>query len=100
MITDALIQKVREWGREHKIDNPYRQLNKCLEELGELSHEICRDNFSTPEAKDAFGDVLVTVIILADICKVDPIECLKVAYYEISGRDGVTSDGMFIKNGS
>lgn len=97
MTTDELIENVKEWGRFHKIDNPYRQLNKVTEELGEWAHEICRDNFGTPEAKDACGDVLVTVILLADICGIDPVECLMGAYHEISGRKGYTSEGMFIK---
>ena len=95
--TDELIDAVRNWGRRHQINNPYRQLNKVTEELGEWAHEICRDNLSTSEAKDACGDVLVTVILLADICGIDPIECLEVAYHEISGRKGHTSKGMFIK---
>lgn len=95
--TDRLIENVKEWGRNKGIDNPYRQFNKVTEELGEWAHEICRDNFTTPEAKDACGDVLVTVIILADICGIDPIECLESAYHEISGRKGHTSKGMFIK---
>ena len=95
--TDGLIDAAREWGRSKGIDNPYRQLNKVTEELGEWSHEICRDNFTTLEAKDACGDVLVTIIILADICGIDPIECLEGAYYEISRRKGHTSEGMFIK---
>ena len=98
MTTDELIEKVKEWGIEKGIDNPYRQLNKCLEELGEWSHEICRDNFDTLESKDACGDVLVTVIVLANICGIDPIECLEGAYNEISKRKGKTSEGMFIKN--
>lgn len=97
MTTDGLIESVIEWGKEHKIDNPYRQLNKCLEELGEWSHEICRDNFDTPESRDACGDVLVTVLILADICGLDPMECLAGSYGVISKRKGHTSEGMFIK---
>lgn len=97
MSTDELIDAVRGWAKERLIDNPYRQLNKVTEELGEWSHEICRDNFTTPEAKDACGDVLVTVIVLADICGLDPIECLEGAYHEIVGRKGHTSQGMFIK---
>lgn len=97
MTTDELIIAVTDWAKERHIDNPYRQLNKCLEELGEWSHEICRDNFDTPEAKDACGDVLVTVIVLADICGLDPAACLESAYREISERKGHTSEGMFIK---
>ena len=99
MTTDELIRAVKEWGREHKIFNPYRQLNKTLEELGEWSHEICRDNLDTPEARDACGDVLVTVIVLADICGLDPITCLEDSYRIISKRKGHTSEGMFIKDG-
>lgn len=98
MKTDELIAKVREWGKQHQINNPYRQLNKVTEELGEWAHEICRDNFATSEAKDACGDVLVTVILLADICGINPIECLEGAYEVISMRKGITSEGMFIKD--
>lgn len=100
MTTDDLITAVMAWGEERGINNAYRQLNKVMEELGEWAHEICRDKFNTPEAKDACGDVLVTIIILACICGIDPIECLEGAYREISGRKGHTSEGMFIKNGS
>lgn len=94
---DRLIGNVKEWGRNKGIGNPYRQLNKVTEELGEWAHEICRDNFTTSEAKDACGDVLVTIIILADICNIDPMECLEEAYHEIAERKGHTSEGMFIK---
>lgn len=100
MKTDELITAVMAWGEERGIDNAYRQLNKVTEELGEWAHEICRDKFNTSEARDACGDVLVTVIILADICGIDPIKCLEGAYHEISGRKGRTSEGMFIKDGS
>lgn len=100
MKTDELITAVMAWGEERGIDNAYRQLNKVIEELGEWAHEICRDKFNTSEARDACGDVLVTVIILADICGIDPIKCLEDAYHEISGRKGRTSEGMFIKDGS
>lgn len=95
---DELVEKVKIWGREKGIDNPYRQLNKVLEEAGELSSEVCRDRFNSPEFKDSIGDVLVTIIILADMCGQDPKECLALAYDEISKREGETSDGMFIKN--
>lgn len=95
--TYLLIEKVKEWGKNKGIDNPYRQLNKVTEELGEWAHEICRDNFATPEARDACGDVLVAVIILADICGIDPMVCLEEAYHEISGRKGHTISGFFIK---
>ncbi len=99
MTIDELIENVKEWGRFHKIDNPYRQLNKVIEEVGECAHEICRDHLDTAELKDSIGDVLVTVILLSDICGQDPIKCLAGAYSEISKRKGETSKGMFIKEG-
>lgn len=98
MEVKELIEKVKEWGKEKGIDNPYRQLNKVTEELGELASEVCRDRFDSVEFKDSIGDVLVTIILLADMTGNDPTECLEMAYKEISGRDGKTSDGMFIKN--
>lgn len=98
MGTDELINAVKTWRRERNIDNPYRQLNKVTEELGELASEVCRDHFDTLEFRDSIGDVIVTIIILADICGMDPVECLSEAYTEISGRNGHTSEGMFIKD--
>ena len=95
---DDLVGKVKLWGRAKGIDNPYRQLNKVTEELGELASEICRDRFDSKEFRDSVGDVLVTVIILADMTGNDPRECLAEAYEEISKRKGKISDGMFIKD--
>lgn len=92
------IEAVKEWGREREINNPTRQLNKTIEEVGELAHEICRDHFDSQEFRDSIGDVLVTVILLADMTGNDPMECLAEALKEISHRTGVTSNGMFIKS--
>lgn len=97
MTTDELIYQVKKWGRDKGIDNPYRQLNKITEELGELAHEVCRDRLHSAEFKDSIGDVLVTVILLADMTGNDPVSCLADALHEISGRKGHTSEGMFIK---
>lgn len=93
---EELFEKVKLWGQERKINNPHRQLNKVTEEVGELAHEICRDHYGA-EFRDSIGDVLVTVIILADMTGNDPIECLQEAYDEIANRKGTTSEGMFIK---
>ena len=98
MTTDQLINNVMRWGTIHKLDDPKAQLNKVVEEVGELAHEITRNNYSTPEARDAIGDVLVTVIILSQIMGHDPMKCLAEAYEEISHRDGHTENGTFIKS--
>lgn len=98
MTTDQLVNNVMRWGVVHHLDDPKAQLNKVTEELGELAHEICRNQYDTPEARDAIGDVLVTVIILSQIMGHDPMKCLKEAYEVISHRDGHTEKGTFIKN--
>lgn len=99
-ISDALVEQVIDWGREHHIDNPHRQLNKVLEEVGEIAHEMTRDNLNSEEMQDALGDTLVTIIILADILNFDPLFCLQEAYDTIRTRKGITRDGNFIKSNS
>lgn len=96
---NPLIEAVQRWGREKGIDNPKNQLNKVIEEVGEIAHEITRDKIANnPDLKDALGDTLVTIIILADICGYDFQDCLMEAYGEISSRKGKTIDGNFIKD--
>lgn len=96
--TKSLIENVKQWGRDKNLHDPKAQLNKVIEEIGELSHEITRNRYDTPEAKDSIGDTLVTLIILADIMGQDPVECLDGAYNEISNRTGHTENGTFIKD--
>lgn len=95
---NPLIEAVQKWGREKGIDNPKAQLNKVIEEVGEIAHEITRDKIdNNPDLADALGDTLVTIIILADICGYDFQDCLAAAYMEICNRKGHTYNGNFIK---
>lgn len=93
---------VEKWGVEHGITNEFSQFAKMIEEVGELSHELCRhhcgkDIVPSAETLDAVGDVLVTLIIFCDIIGVDPKGCLALAYEAISDRKGKTIDGCFVK---
>lgn len=72
------------------------QYAKVIEEAGEIAHELTRNNLQTPELVDAIGDTLVTVIILADILGIDPVEALGKAYNIIKERKGHTN-GNFVK---
>ena len=61
-----LIQKVEAWAEERnliKLENAPKQYLKFLEETGELARALLKND--VPEIIDSFGDVLVTVIILA-----------------------------------
>lgn len=92
-----LIQKVSAWGKSRGITNPNTQLNKCLEELGELASEINHERWGSEEMVDGVGDVFVTLIILCDILGVELFEALEFSYRQIQDRVGRTSDGNFIK---
>ena len=101
-----LINDVIEWGRERGINNAPMQFAKINEEIGELAHELvrgktgdCKTTVPSSETIDAIGDVLVTVIIFADIIGVDPIGALQLSYDTIKGRTGHTENGSFIKDG-
>lgn len=96
MTDNELITSVIIWGREKKLNDAKAQLNKVIEEVGEIAHEISR-NRDGLELEDAIGDTLVTVIILADICGLDPMTCLAEAYRVIKNRKGHTENGTFIK---
>ena len=91
-----LINAVEQWGWDKGLEDPKAQLNKVIEEVGEIAHEVTRNQYGD-DFKDAIGDSLVTIIILSSICGYDPIDCLKSAYNEIRDRKGHTSGGTFIK---
>ena len=99
----ATITDVIQWGRNKGLDDPKAQLNKVIEEVGEIAHEITRNHYDLEaleqpdELVDAIGDALVTIIILADILNMDPMACLEEAYMAIANRNGVTEDGTFVK---
>ena len=95
---DELVENVIRWGRDKELNDPKAQTNKIVEELGEIAHEICRNRYHSDEMIDAVGDTLVTIIILADICKLDVRDCLQEAYNVINKRTGKTVDGTFVKD--
>lgn len=88
---------IKQWGRDKGINNPDKQTVKLMEEVGELSHEICRGNYDSDELKDSIGDIQVVLIILSDILGIDYDKCKEDAYNVIKNRTGKTSDGCFIK---
>jgi NTP pyrophosphatase (non-canonical NTP hydrolase) len=99
MIFDNLMTKVKVWAEERSLldpDNAKAQYMKFQEEAGELARAILKNN--KEDEIDAFGDVLVTLIILAEQRDIDLVSALDVAYKEISGRKGKTVNGTFIKN--
>lgn len=94
---DTLDYAVREWGKARKITvngTVEAQLLKTVEELGELASDIARQRC----INDSLGDVLVTLIMVAELQGTSLTEALLHAYNEIKDRKGyLSSSGVFIK---
>ena len=90
---------VQQWAEEKGIfekGTPLKQALKTLEEVTELLNAIA-DN-DEAEIEDAIGDILVTLIILAEMQQVTLEECLNGAYDIISKRTGKMVNGQFVKD--
>lgn len=66
------------------------------EEVGEVAAALARSD--KDELRDGIGDVVVTLIILAQQNGMSLDECLDQAYSEISGRTGKMVNGVFVKS--
>lgn len=91
--------KVIRWGEARGIvqnSTPMAQLRKTLEEVDELSTAIEKKDVAA--MKDAYGDILVTLIMGCATADIDLVECLELAYNEIKDRKGyLNKDGIFVK---
>lgn len=95
---DQLVEQVQQWSIDKGLHNgnSFTQYAKSSEEMGEIAAALCRDN--TDALRDGIGDVIVTLVILAQQNNMTLYECLEQAYGEIKDRKGVMSkDGSFIK---
>ena len=93
-----LIKQVEQWSIDKGLDkgNSFTQYAKSSEEMGEVAAALCRNDLN--ELRDGIGDVIVTLVILAQQNNMTLYECLNQAYGEIKDRTGVMSkDGSFIK---
>lgn len=87
------------WAHQKGIlDNgtPRAQAGKTVEEVQELINAI--DTNNKAEIEDALGDILVTIIIQAEMQGLELIKCLESAYNVISKRTGKMVDGQFVKD--
>ena len=75
---------------------PEAQAWKTVEETHELLQAIEKND--REEIIDALGDILVTIIIQAEMQNLDLIHCLGSAYNVISKRTGIMSEGQFRKD--
>lgn len=92
-----LIKRVEEWAVERELDkaDPYKQILKVVEEVGEISGALARKNIK--EAQVEIGDGIVTLIILSMQLNMDVYDCLDLAYDKIKNRKGKTINGIYVK---
>lgn len=87
------------WAEARRIipnSTPLAQAIKTTEEVAELLKALSKGDMA--EARDAYGDILVTLIIGAALADVDLVDCLEQAYNVIKDRKGyLTNDGIFVK---
>lgn len=92
--------KVIIWGQNRGIvqnSTPAAQAKKTLEELDELYAAIAKGD--KEEMADAYGDILVTLVMGCACADLDLVTCFKGAYNEIKDRSGtMRADGIFYKD--
>lgn len=98
----GLIAKINHWADERNLKkaDPKIQWMRITEEVGEIRDVLLKPTkFTEPQAalKDAIGDTLVTIIVLAYQLELDVTECLSLAYEEIKNRRGKMINGTFVK---
>ena len=95
----SIFDLIKEWADERGIydhGNPKTQYLKLMEEAGELSRAILKEN--EDEQVDAIGDMVVVLTNLAELLGLDIEDCIESAYEVISKRTGKMENGTFVKN--
>ncbi len=91
--------KVVQWGEARGIvqnSNNMAQAIKTLEEVTELIEAIHKGDRAAQI--DAYGDILVTLIIGCATADLDLVTCLDAAYEQIKDRKGyLDAQGVFHK---
>ena len=93
---NKLIDQVIDWHYDRNLiagATDKDQLCKLIQEVGELSDNICKDN----DVRDDIGDIMVVLINIAERNSLTIGECLEVAYDDIKYRKGKMVDGVFVK---
>lgn len=90
--------KVVQWAKDRNLiegATPDKQFLKLAEEMGELGSSLAKNN--QDEIKDAIGDMMVVLTIMAEQLGMTVDECYAHAYNEIKDRKGKMVDGVFVK---
>lgn len=87
------------WGEKRGIvqnSTVLAQANKTQEEVNELFQAIHSKDKAA--LADAYGDIMVTLVMGAAIADLDLQTCFELAYQEIKDRKGsLNADGIWVK---
>lgn len=92
---------VKEWAKDKGIldnPNPRAQAHKTIEESSELLEAVVDDE--EPQIEVEMGDILVTLIVQAEMQGMHLEDCLQRAYEKIRDRKGRMENGTFVKEES
>ncbi|WP_373737271.1 MazG-like family protein [Jeotgalibaca porci] len=94
---DEIVKLIEQWSKEKGLDQsePSRQMLKVIEEVGEVSAALVRNDKLA--LVDGIGDVVVTLVILAQQNNLSLYDCVIAAYSEIKDRKGKMVNGTFVK---
>ena len=97
--TQLMIERtndIKQWHRDRNLIDGATdkdQLAKLIQEMGELSDNICKGK----DIRDDIGDMIVVLINIAERNDVSITECIKTAWEDIKDRKGMMRDGVFVK---
>lgn len=93
----TLVENIEDWAEDKELNDadPNKQMLKVVEEIGELSQGLVKDN--REQVIDSIGDAVVTLVILSQQLGLTLEQCTAYAYNEIKDRKGEMRNGSFIK---
>lgn len=99
-MTYAMLElDVIRWGEVKGIIGKKDQMAQALKTLEEVTELLVAiKNGRIEDQKDAYGDILVTLIMGCAVADFDLTTCLKDVYEIISKRKGQMVDGQFVKD--
>jgi DNA phosphorothioation-dependent restriction protein DptG len=93
---EKLVNRIKNWHYDRNLIDGATdkdQLAKLIQEMGELSDNICKGK----DVADDIGDIMVVLINIAERNGLSLRHCLEVAYSDIKDRKGKMVDGVFVK---
>lgn len=93
---EELDVKIRQWHYDRNLihgANDKDQVCKLIQEVGELSDNVCKGKDIT----DDIGDCIVVLTNIMERHGLTLQECMQCAYDDIKDRKGKMVDGIFIK---